>query len=398
MKYDFDKIIDRSGTNAMSLEGYEDYLFEGENQLKIPCEKEDIIRMWVADMEFQTSQAIIDQLQHRIQHGIFGYTQRMGAPYIDAFLSWTKTRYNWEFAKEHLVSAKGVIPALFNLIKYICKPYGKVLITTPSYAFFKHAADFNGVPLVCSDLVYDQGDYAMDFDDLASKLSDPKVSLFILCNPHNPTGKLWSDDDLKTLGKLCLTHDVFIIADEIHCDILRVGKRFTPMAKLFPESDKIITCMSASKTFNLAGFMFANIVIPNKELRTKWLVEQLPIENPLSLAATYAAYSEGEEWLSQMTVYLDKNFDFVTNYLDKHLPKAIHQIPDGMYLMWIDLSSYFEQGENLTLFFANNAGVLLEGGNMFVDNADGFIRLNLACPRAKVEEGLKRICKAVLDH
>ncbi len=395
MKYDFDKIIDRTGTHAMSLEGYEDYLFGETEGLDIKYPPEDMIRMWVADMEFETSVAIVNSLRQRIDHGIFGYTQRKGAAYISAFAQWTKERYDWSLNTDHLVSAKGVIPVLYKLINYTCKPHGSVLITTPSYAFFKHAADYNKVPLIKSDLINNRGHYTMDYEDIAYKIAHHNVSLFILCHPHNPTGRVWMEDELKKLTDLCLENDVFIIADEIHCDIVRNGVRFRPLASLYPDSDKIITCMAPSKTFNLAGFMFANVVIPNNTLRERWNSDHLPIENPLSLTAAHAAYAAGHDWLHQMNLYLDKNFVFASDYLKVHLPQAIHSIPAATYLMWIDLSAYFQKEENLTLFFANKAGVLLEGGDMFVDNADGFIRLNLACPRSKVEEGLKRICAAI---
>jgi cystathionine beta-lyase len=191
---------------------------------------------------------------------------------------------------------------------------------------------------------------------------------------------------------------VMIISDEIHCDLLRSGKKFTPLAKLFPESDQIITCMAPSKTFNLAGFMLANIIIPNDDLRKTWKEKQLPIENPLSIVAAQTAYSEGQNWLSKLTIYLDANFIFLQKYLQTNLPKAIFHIPDSTYLAWVDVGAYFQKNENLTLFFANQAGVLLEGGNMFVANSDGYIRLNLACPKARLEEGLIRIAKAINDR
>lgn len=189
-----------------------------------------------------------------------------------------------------------------------------------------------------------------------------------------------------------------VIADEVHCDLIRKDKTFCPLAKLFPDSDQIITTMAPSKTFNLAGFMFANIIIPNDAIRNIWKEKQLPIDNPLSIVAAQAAYEEGHEWLAQLSDYLDANYDFLQNYLREHLPMAVFQIPDATYLAWVDLSAYFSPNENLTLFFANKAGVLLEGGNMFVENADGFVRLNLACPRARLKEGLDRMVEAIATN
>lgn len=217
------------------------------------------------------------------------------------------------------------------------------------------------------------------------------MTLCIFCNPHNPTSRVWSDEELKKAGRICLDNGLWIISDEIHCDLLRTGRSHTPLAKLFPETDRIVTCMAPSKTFNLAGLMFSNIIIPSDELRAKWNAKHYGFENPLSIAAAKAAYIHGEEWLNQLKAYLDGNFEFTKQYLEKHLPKAVYRIPEATYLTWVNIGAYVPKDVNLPLHFANNAGVLLEGGNMFVANSDGYIRLNLACPRSVLEEGLKRI-------
>jgi cystathionine beta-lyase len=395
MNYNFDKIINRQNTNALSVEGYKNYLFGGIDQLNLPCDADDLIKMWVADMAFEIAPEILAALKRRIEHGILGYTMVFDQQYPDAFLNWTKTRYNWTFDKTHLRNSQGVIPALYALIDYICKPNKKVLIMTPSYAFFKHAADYNQVEVVYSDLIYENGQYTIDFEDLREKTADEEVALCIFCNPHNPTGRVWTEEELRQFGEICLEHKVMIISDEIHCDILRSDQTFTPLAKLFPDTDQIITCMAPSKTFNLAGILFANIIIPHEGLRKEWGKHHLGIENPLSLTAAQAAYLYGQPWLDALTVYLDDNFKFLNDFLELHLPKAVFQIPEATYLAWVNVRAYFAEGENLTLFFAEKAGVLLEGGNMFVSNADGFIRLNLACPKAVLEEGLHRIKSAI---
>jgi cystathionine beta-lyase len=294
-----------------------------------------------------------------------------------------------------LVTAQGVIPALFALVKYICTPDEKVLIMTPSYAFFKIATEGNGRELVTSDLRSKDGVYSVDLEDFRKKAEDDKVRLMILCNPHNPTGRIWTDDELKKFAEICFENNVMIISDEIHCDLLRTGKSFTPLSRLFPDSDQIITCMAPSKTFNMAGFMIANIIIPNNTLRNQWQTEQLPINNPLSIAAAQAAYSDGFEWLAELRLYLDANFEFLKRFLAEYLPKAFFSIPDATYLAWVNVGAYFSDDENLTLFFANKAGVLLEGDNMFVANGNGYVRLNLACPRSQLEQGLQRIVKAI---
>ena len=393
--YDFDEIIDRRGTNAMGIHGYKGYLFNPEEWAQIPFAEEELISMWIADMDFAIAPPIIDAIKARLNRRILGYTMVFDPSYKAAFLEWTQKQYAWACDPAHIVVSQGVIPALFGLVGLSTQPDEKVLIMTPSYAFFKHACDHNQRELICSPLIEEGGRYQIDWEDFQEKAAEEKVSLCILCNPHNPSGRMWTEQELKRLAIICLENGVKIISDEIHCDLLRQGKHFTPLAKLFPQSDQIITCMSPSKTFNLAGVMTANIVIPNTELREKWIQYDLGVQNPLSIAAVEAAYTHGQPWLDQLKAYLDENFHFLQTYLEEKLPKAIFHNPDATYLAWIHVKAYFPPDTNLTLFFAKYAGVLLEGGNMFVDNADGYIRINLACPRAKLAEGLERIRLAI---
>ena len=395
MKYNFDEIIDRKGTNAMNTDGFREYIFNAPASMRFPYEDDEFVRMWVADMEFATPPEIIQAIKDRVAKRIFGYTKVFDPNYYLAFVDWTKRHYNWSFPKEQLMTSPGIIPALYELVEYICKPDEKVLIVTPSYAYFKHAADFNRIELVCSNLVNDQGYYTLDFADIEAKAKDEKVSLCIFCNPHNPSGRVWTQEELQRFGEICLANNVWIISDEIHCDLLRSGLVHTPLAKLFPHTDRIITCMAPSKTFNMAGLMFSNIIIPNDNLRAVWKTRHYSMENPLSITAAQAAYQYGDEWLHQLKSYLDDNFAFVKQYLEINLPKAGFRISEATYLAWVNISEYLPPQENLSLYFANHAGVLLEGGNMFVANSDGYIRLNLACPRSVVEEGLRRICAAL---
>jgi len=395
MQYDFDEIIDRKGTNAMNIEGFRDYIFHAPVTMKFPYADDEFIRMWVADMEFATPPEIIEAVKERLDRRIFGYTKIFDPEYYKAFSSWTKRHYNWNFEKEHLFTSPGIIPALYELVEYICKPEEKVLILTPSYAYFKHAAEYNNIETVTSNLIEKDGYYTIDFDDFEKKAQDDKVTLCIFCNPHNPTGRVWTERELKKIGNICLENGLWIISDEIHCDLLRINKIHVPFAKLYPESDHIITCMAPSKTFNMAGLLFSNIIIPNKELRTIWNTRHYHNDNPLSIVAAQAAYSHCDEWLRQLKNYLDDNFMFTKNYFENNLPKAIFRVSEATYLAWVNISAYLPNEENLPLYFANNAGVLLEGGNMFVDNSEGYIRLNLACPRSILEEGLKRICKVL---
>lgn len=219
--------------------------------------------------------------------------------------------------------------------------------------------------------------------------------MFILCNPHNPSGRVWKREELKKLAEIIEENHLWVISDEIHCDLIRRNRIHIPLGKVMPDYQRLITAMAPSKTFNLAGLMISNIMIRDKKLKEIWLSRHYNFDNPLSIAAAQAAYEKGDVWLEELRVYLDENFRFTGEYLKEHLPKAIYHISEATYLAWVDLNAYFEKDENLPLFFAYKAGVLLEGGNMFVQNSDGFIRLNLACPKSVLEEGLKRICEAV---
>lgn len=392
MKYNFDEVINRKNTNCMNTDGWREYIFHAPRDQKFPFPDDEYVRMWIADMEFATPPCIIDAMKERLDKRIFGYTKIFDPGYFAAFSEWCRSRYGWVPAEKDLVTSPGIIPALFELVGYICQPDEKVLILTPSYAYFKHAADHNHIELVCSDLINDNGYYTMDYADIEAKAKDPKVKLCIFCNPHNPSGRIWTEEELQKFGDICLANDVLVISDEIHCDLIRTGLRHTPLAKLYPNSDQIITCMAPSKTFNMAGLMFSNIIIPNADVMKVWKKRHYDFENPLSIAAAQAAYEQGGEWLSELKLYLDDNFKFTKEYLAEHLPEAVFRISEATYLGWVDIGAYVEPGEDLPLLFANEAAVLLEGGDMFVQNSDTYIRLNLACPRATLAEGLRRIC------
>ncbi|WP_418557391.1 MalY/PatB family protein [Longibaculum muris] len=394
--YNFDEIIDRKHTNAMNTDGFRDYIFHADESMKFPYKDEEFIRMWVADMEFATPDVVIEGIEERLKKRIFGYTRVFSNDYYDAFVSWCQKRYDWSFEKKELVMSNGIIPALYELVNYICKKDEKVLFLTPSYAYFKYAADFNERESVCSDLINQDDYYTIDYEDFAKKASDPQTKLFILCNPHNPTGRVWREEELMKIAKIVEKNQLWVISDEIHCDLIRTCQKHIPLGKVMPTYQKLITCMAPTKTFNLAGLMISNVIIRDEKLRNIWLSRHYNFDNPLSIAAAQSAYAKGEEWLKELQVYLDNNFKLTQDYLKENLPQAKFRISEATYLAWVDLSDYFEPDENLPLFFAYRAGVLLEGGNMFVQNSDCFIRLNLACPKSILLEGLKRICEAVL--
>lgn len=393
--YNFDEIIDRRHTNALNTDGFRDYIFHADDSMTFPYKDEEFIRMWVADMEFATPDVVIDGIRRRLDRRIFGYTRVFEDAYYQAFSAWCRRRYGWSFPKEQLVMSNGIIPALFELVEYICAPDEKVLFLTPSYAYFQYAADAGHRQAVHCDLVNSDGYYTVDFDDLERKAADPKTTLFIFCNPHNPTGRVWRQEELERIAAVMERHGLWVISDEIHCDLTRAHLSHIPMGKVMADYPRLITCMAPSKTFNMAGLMISNVLIRDKDLRATWLSRHYNFDNPLSIAAAQAAYEEGEPWLKELQQYLDGNFAFTGDYLAEHLPQAKYRVSEATYLAWVDLSAYFQPEESLPMFFAYEAGVLLEGGNMFVQNSDCFIRLNLACPRATLEEGLRRICEAV---
>ena len=394
MQYDFDQIIERRRSNSLSADGFRDFLFSNTGR-RYDREDEDFIRMWVADMDFAVPDVILDAVRARLDRQILGYTLMYDSAYIDALTAWSETHYGWRFPHEQLCISPGIVPALYDLTGLICRPGEKVLILTPSYGPFAGAVRHHGLELICSELVRTQDGFVIDFDDFARKAADPAVTLCIFCNPHNPTGRAWTREELTRVGELCLENGVYLISDEIHCDLLRSELRHTPLASCFPGCGRIVTCTAPSKTFNIAGLMFSNIIIPDAELRKRWSAGRESEVNPLSLAAAEAAYRSGWEWLTQLRAYLDGNFAMMRDMLAKELPKARFSVPEATYLAWVDVGAYVRPGANLTALFAD-AGVVLEGGNKtFVGNAETSIRLNLACPRAVAEEGLRRICRAL---
>lgn len=394
MQYNFDQIVDRRHTNSLSADGFRDFLFSNTSR-RFDRPDEDFIRMWVADMDFAVPDVILDAVRARLDRQILGYTLMYDTAYYDALTAWGETYYGWSFPREQLCISPGIVPALYDLTGLLCGPGDKVLILTPSYGPFAGAARRHGLELVCSALVRTPDGFVIDFDDFARKAADPAVKLCIFCNPHNPTGRVWTREELTRVGTICLENGVFLISDEIHCDLLRTGLRHTPLAACFPESDQIVTCTAPSKTFNIAGLMFSNIVIPDRALRARWHVGREAEVNPLSLAAAEAAYAGAGEWLRQLRAYLDGNFAMMERMLSESLPGARFSIPQATYLAWVDVGAYVGPGENLTARFAE-AGVVLEGGDRtFVGSAETSIRLNLACPRAVAEEGLRRICRAL---
>ncbi|OHS39470.1 aminotransferase [Staphylococcus sp. HMSC62B09] len=398
MTYNFDEIIDRRSTNAMNVEGYKGYLF-GDADTSDLEEHNELIRMWVADMDFATPEVVLDAIRDRLDKKILGYTNIFGTDYYEAFVSWTERRFGYTFPQDHLVFSHGIVAGLIELVSYICDNDDKALILTPSYGPFKMACDKNNIKTVYSPMINHNGYYEIDFEDVRQKVETENIKLCIFANPHNPTGRVWSEVELKQLGQIMVDNDVWIISDEIHCDIKRDGQTHVPFAKAVPDYDKIVTAMSQSKAFNIAGLMFSNIIIPNRRLLKTWKLHHFSSENPLSIVATQAAYEKGEDWLAAMNDYLDDNFKYLAQFLEQELPHAEFKIPEATYLAWVDLSYYIKAkhiDEPIAKYFIKHAGVIIEGQEQFVHNAEGHIRINIAVPREIMIKGLQKIKDALV--
>lgn len=401
MSYNFDEIICRKDTNSTNYEGWKSQVYIDKNcKESFRYSENEIIRMWVADMDFATPPEVLNAIRDRLDARILGYSQVYDESYWRVLEKWFLKHYKWQIKTEHLVFSPGVVPALNRLVGLLTEADENVLISTPSYTPFQSATLLNNRQIFYNALVKNNGTYEIDFDDLTAQISDPSknIKLFILCNPHNPTGRVWSKNELLRLGEICLKQDIWIISDEIHCDLLRIGKKHIPLASLFPGSDKIITCTAPSKTFNMAGNVLSHLFIPNQTIRNKWQHLYNDLLSPLSIAATKAAYEKGEKWLEALKTYLDESFVFLKEKLKEELPLAKFTVPESTYLAWVDISAYqhkISKKESIAMFIAKNAGVIIEDNNRFVANSEGHIRINIACPRVILEKGVTRIAQAL---
>ncbi len=404
MTYDFDEIIDRKHTNALNTDGFRGYIFgDTEGKMKFPFKDDEFVRMWVADMEFAMCPDVIQAIKDRADKRIIGYSQVFEPDFYEAYNAWNQKMYGWTYPKEEICFSLGIIPALYTLVDLLLGDHDYAIINTPAYGYFQHPIDERHKHAIHNKLKCDaQGNWTIDFDALEKDASNPFAKLLIWCNPQNPTGRVWTEEELRKVAAIVEKHNLWIISDEIHCDLLRQGVKHIPMAKIMPEYKKLITCTSVSKAFNMAGMMFAEIIIRDKGLRDLYIGTTNAYAmnvNPLSIAAHQAAYEHGSEWLDQLKTYLDGNFQFVKDTLDRELPDITFKIPQATYLAWVNMNPYLGDVEDIPDFMANKAGVLLEGGDaLFVDNAKGYIRLNLAMPRVIVDKGLQRIVKAVKAH
>lgn len=383
MKYDFDKTIDRRATNSY----------------KWDSAPEGVLPMWVADMDFRTAPAIIDALQKRVAHGIFGYT-RVPDAYYGAVTSWFSRRHGWDIDREWIIYTSGVVPAVSAVIKALTVPGDKVIVQTPIYTCFFSSIRNNGCEIVSNPLRRTADTYEMDFDALERCAADPRAKVMLLCNPHNPAGRVWTPDELTRLGNICLRNGVTVVADEIHCELVYQGFKYTPFASL---SDaflhRSVTCVSPSKAFNIAGLQIANIVAFDNDLRSRIdkaiNINEVCDVNPFGVAATIAAYNEGEEWLNQLVDYLHGNYEAMAEFCRRELPEFPITRLEGTYLVWMDCSSLGMPSDTLEHALLDDARLWLNAGTMYGAEGEGYMRWNIACPRSVMLDGLNRFLNFV---
>ena len=383
MKFNFDKIIDR--TNNFSAKWSEMNKNFGTNNL---------LPMWVADMDFLTAPCVMEALKDRLEQGIFGYTTRPSS-YNESIVNWLDNRFSWKINQEWLMFSPAVITSISLLIQNLTQKNDKIMIQEPVYSPFHNIVESNERNLVISPLVkLDDGSYVMDYEDIEAKIKDVKV--FILCNPHNPVGRVWTREELTRLGEICLKHNVLVISDEIHSDIILKNHKHTPFASISKEfRENTITCMAPTKTFNLAGLQSSFLVISNPyyyEVMDKaFSILDIKRNNAFSLVATEAAYNYGEDWLYELIKYIEDNVDFAIDYIKNHIPQLKVKKPEGTYLLWVDFSNLNVDKKDLKNALINKGRIALSDGSSFGIGGDGYYRINLACPRSMVLEGLKRI-------
>ncbi len=393
MKYDFDTIIDRRPTHCMKWD-----VAEGE------------LPMWVADMDFAAAPEIRQAIERRAAHGIFGY-QDVPEEWYQAYLDWWKRRHGFVMEKDWLIFCTGVVPAISSMVRKLTTPAEKVVIQTPVYNIFFNSILNNGRQVLESPLRYENGKYEMDFADLEKKLSDPQTSLMILCNPHNPSGNIWSREELARVGELCARYHVTVISDEIHCDLTDPGHGYVSFASVSETCRNIsIACIAPTKAFNLAGLQTAAVAVADENLRHKvWRglnTDEAAEPNAFAVDAAVAAFTQGEAWLEELREYLCRNKKTVQDFIESEIPQ-IHVVPsEATYLLWLDCTRLLDCGREscadgsgagiknaagLAAFLRRETGLYLSEGGQFGGNGDRFLRMNTACPRALLEDGLQRL-------
>ena len=388
MKYDFSQVIERN--NTLSIK------YDFAKERKKPS---GLLSLWVADMDFPVAQEIKDALIERCNHGIFGYSE-VKTPYYEVIAKWYQEKFNWSTKKQWLVKTPGVVAAIANAIRAFTNIGDAVLIQKPVYYPFFLTIEDNQRKVVNNSLVYKNGRYEMDFVDFEEKIISHKVKLFVLCSPHNPVGRVWNKEELLKIGDICLKHKVIVVADEIHADFVYHGHQHQVFANLKTDYQEItVTCTAPSKTFNIAGLQVSNIFIANENLRKKFKQELKKTANAdinvMGLIACQAAYSQGEDWLRQVKIYIAENLEYVKNFLRDNLPQVKLVEPEGTYLLWLDFRELNLTEEELEDLIINKAKLWLDGGTMFGAEGVGFQRINIACPQKILIQAFTQLKEAL---
>ena len=386
MKYNFDEIIDRSHNRSAKYD-----------EAGKKFGSRDVIPLWIADMDFKTAQPVIDALKARAEEGIWGYTSRPDS-YYEAVCGWQKRRNGWDIDKSMISFNLGVVPALSSMVYVFTEPGDKVLIQTPVYSEFYDVTESWGREVVESPLKEQDGRWIIDFEDFEEKAKEAKV--FFLCSPHNPLGIVWTREELERMCNICIANNVLIVSDEIHSDLVFHGKKHIPTATLSPEiATHVISCISGTKTFNLAGLQASATIFPNQKLKARfdkfWFNLDIHRNNAFSTIAMEVAFNEGEEWLEQLLGYIGGNFEFIKDYCAANIPQVKPNVPDATYLVWLDCRGLGMGNEELRSFMIHKAGLGLNEGWSFGRSLSGFMRLNAACPRPVLEKAMEQLKHAV---
>ena len=380
-KFNFDEIIDRHNTHAVKWD---------------MCPNDDVIPMWVADMDFKAAPCIMDALQQRLEHGVFGYAN-VPEEFYNSIINWFDRRHNWKIERSLISYTTGVVPAISAVIKAIAKRGERIVVLTPIYNCFFTCIRSNGCEVVEVPLTYNNNySYSIDYEALDSALSDNNTHTLLFCNPHNPAGRVWCKEEMLKVNELCLKNNVKVISDEIHCEMMMPGKHYTPFASISQEAqDNCITCGSPSKSFNIAGLQAAFIVSNNDktvaQINDVLIEHQVGSINPFGLEAFIAAYEHGENWIEQLNEYIAGNFHLMCEMMEKELPSCHITPMEGSYLAWINITPTGMTSTEVTKKLLDDGKVMVNDGSMYGKAGEGFIRINLATRRAVVEEGTRRI-------
>lgn len=382
MNYNFDVPTNRRNTNSLKWN-------VAENELP----------MWVADMDFQTAPEIKAAIAARAAHGIFGYTDIPDVWY-QAYIAWWQNRHDFKIEKGWLIFCTGIVPAISSIVRKLTTPAEKVLIQTPIYNIFYNSILNNGCQVLESPLKYSGGSYSIDFADLEQKLSDPQTTLMILCNPHNPIGKVWSKEMLRQIGELCYQHHVTVISDEIHCDLTDPGCEYTPFATVSEKCrENSIVCIAPTKAFNLAGLQTAAVVVADDNLRNKVQralnTDEIAEPNAFAVDAAITAFTRGGKWLDELRMYIQENKALMTEYVINEIPDIKIISSEGTYLLWLDCSKVLGFSLDIARFLREKKGLVLSDGRQFGGNGEHFLRMNIACPRLVLEDALTRLKEGI---